>query len=127
LLFSFLTEKEKGKPEVQTINAGLQRNLSSEDPEDPRAVVAATNLRSREDTAKYLHNLDIDSAHYDPKSRSMRENPYAGTDLAPEEMPFRGDNESIFTGDTREFYHLQRYAWEQYGAVCYLKAHPAHF
>jgi hypothetical protein len=33
------------------------------------------NLRIREDTAKYLLNLDTNSAHYDPKSRSMREDP----------------------------------------------------
>lgn len=33
------------------------------------------NLRIREDTAKYLLNLDPDSAYYDPKSRSMREDP----------------------------------------------------
>merc|ERR1712146_408989 len=33
------------------------------------------NLRIREDTAKYLINLDQDSAYYDPKSRSMREDP----------------------------------------------------
>ena len=33
------------------------------------------NLRIREDTAKYLLNLDPASAHYDPKSRSMREDP----------------------------------------------------
>ena len=33
------------------------------------------NLRIREDTAKYLLNLDPSSAHYDPKSRSMREDP----------------------------------------------------
>lgn len=33
------------------------------------------NLRIREDTAKYLLNLDASSAHYDPKSRSMREDP----------------------------------------------------
>ena len=33
------------------------------------------NLRIREDTAKYLLNLDINSAYYDPKTRSMRENP----------------------------------------------------
>jgi pre-mRNA-processing factor SLU7 len=29
----------------------------------------------REDTAKYLRNLDESSAFYDPKTRSMRENP----------------------------------------------------
>lgn len=33
----------------------------------------------REDTAKYLLNLDVKSAYYDPKTRSMRENPFAGT------------------------------------------------
>jgi len=30
------------------------------------------NLRIREDTAKYLRNLDLSSAYYDPKTRSMR-------------------------------------------------------
>ncbi|KAK4760752.1 hypothetical protein SAY87_005645 [Trapa incisa] len=29
----------------------------------------------REDTAKYLLNLDVNSAYYDPKTRSMREDP----------------------------------------------------
>ena len=33
------------------------------------------NLRIREDTAKYLRNLNTDSAYYDPKTRSMRDNP----------------------------------------------------
>ncbi|KAA3480794.1 pre-mRNA-splicing factor SLU7 [Gossypium australe] len=33
------------------------------------------NLRIREDTAKYLLNLDVNSAYYDPKTRSMREDP----------------------------------------------------
>jgi pre-mRNA-processing factor SLU7 len=35
----------------------------------------AQNLRIREDTAKYLRNLDPNSAPYDPKSRSMKTNP----------------------------------------------------
>jgi hypothetical protein len=30
------------------------------------------NLRIREDIAKYLLNLDVNSAHYDPKSRCVR-------------------------------------------------------
>ena len=34
------------------------------------------NLRIREDTAKYLRNLDPNSAYYDPKTRAMRKNPY---------------------------------------------------
>ena len=40
------------------------------------------NLRIREDTAKYLLNLDVKSAHYDPKSRSMRRGSARGTDAA---------------------------------------------
>lgn len=40
------------------------------------------NLRIREDTAKYLLNLDTNSAHYDPKSRSMREDPNPNKVLA---------------------------------------------
>ena len=38
------------------------------------------NLRIREDTAKYLLDLDVNSAHYDPKSRSMREDPMPDAD-----------------------------------------------
>ena len=30
------------------------------------------NLRIREDTPKYLRNLDLNSAYYDPQARSMR-------------------------------------------------------
>ena len=37
------------------------------------------NLRIREDTAKYLRNLDPNSAYYDPKTRAMRKNPYEST------------------------------------------------
>jgi hypothetical protein len=51
---------------------------------------AVRNLRIREDTAKYLRNLDPDSAYYDPKTRSMRENPLPGTN--PEEVAYAGDN-----------------------------------
>jgi hypothetical protein len=38
------------------------------------------NLRIREDTAKYLLNLDVNSAYYDPKTRSMREDPLPDAD-----------------------------------------------
>lgn len=38
------------------------------------------NLRIREDTAKYLLNLDVNSAYYDPKTRSMREDPLPDSD-----------------------------------------------
>lgn len=38
------------------------------------------NLRIREDTAKYLLNLDVNSAYYDPKTRSTREDPLPDAD-----------------------------------------------
>ena len=72
--------------------------------------VTARNLRIREDTAKYLRNLDPNSAYYDPKSRSMRDNPYASTDAAgdtddaavarqAEMRGFAGDNYARISGD----------------------------
>ena len=52
---------------------------------DAKNRVSVRNLRIREDTAKYLRNLDVNSAHYDPKTRTMRSNPYQGTGTAPEQ------------------------------------------
>ncbi|KAI9222234.1 Pre-mRNA splicing Prp18-interacting factor-domain-containing protein, partial [Blastocladiella britannica] len=45
---------------------------------DAKSRQTVRNLRIREDVPKYLRNLDIDSAHYDPKTRSMRDNPLKG-------------------------------------------------
>ena len=42
--------------------------------------ITVRNLRIREDTAKYLFNLDVNSAFYDPKTRSMRGNPVKNTE-----------------------------------------------
>lgn len=55
------------------------------------------NLRQREDVAKYLRNLDPNSAHYDGKSRIMKENP--NPHLPESDQLFRGDNFVKFTGD----------------------------
>jgi len=69
------------------------------------------NLRLREDTAKYLRNLDVDSAYYDPKTRSMRENPTPNAD--PRDNFYRGDNAALNTGQVVEFERMTRHAWEQ--------------
>lgn len=45
---------------------------------DSKQRITVRNLRIREDTAKYLRNLDPNSAFYDPKTRSMRDNPHKG-------------------------------------------------
>ena len=58
---------------------------------------AVRNLRMREDTAKFLYNLDLNSAYYDPKSRSMRGNP--NPSARPGEESYFGDNfvRDVFT------------------------------
>eukprot|EP00539_Tryblionella_compressa_P001031 CAMPEP_0178742114 /NCGR_PEP_ID=MMETSP0744-20121128/5505_1 /TAXON_ID=913974 /ORGANISM="Nitzschia punctata, Strain CCMP561" /LENGTH=648 /DNA_ID=CAMNT_0020395041 /DNA_START=309 /DNA_END=2256 /DNA_ORIENTATION=- len=72
--------------------------------------VTARNLRIREDTAKYLRNLDPNSAYYDPKSRSMRDNP--NPELPPEESMFAGDNFTEGSGDAVELASTQLFAWD---------------
>jgi pre-mRNA-processing factor SLU7 len=68
------------------------------------------NLRIREDTAKYLRNLDPNSAYYDPKTRSMRDNPLPNAN--PEELPFAGDNFERISGDAVELARTTVFAWE---------------
>lgn len=70
------------------------------------------NLRIREDTAKYLRNLDLSSAHYDPKTRSMRNNPYEETGLGKEEVEYAGDNFVRISGDTVSHAKDTMFAWE---------------
>lgn len=72
--------------------------------------VTARNLRIREDTAKYLRNLDPNSAYYDPKSRSMRDNPNPATD--PTESQFAGDNFARISGDAIGLAQTQVFAWD---------------
>jgi len=70
------------------------------------------NLRIREDTAKYLRNLDPNSAHYDPKTRSMRKNPYEHSGKAEDEVEFAGDNFIRISGDTVNHAKSQMFSWE---------------
>lgn len=83
------------------------------------------NLRIREDTAKYLLNLDVNSAHYDPKTRSMREDPLPDTD--PNEKFYTGDNHHRVSGQALEFKQLNVHAWEAFdkGHDVHLQAAPS--
>jgi pre-mRNA-processing factor SLU7 len=74
------------------------------------ARVTVRNLRIREDTAKYLRNLDLDSAAYDPKTRQMRDNPYKNKD--PAETVYAGDNFERYTGQVKDVKDIQEFAWE---------------
>jgi pre-mRNA-processing factor SLU7 len=75
--------------------------------------VTARNLRIREDTAKYLRNLDPNSAYYDPKSRSMRDNP--NPEVTAEETQFAGDNFARISGDAVQLADTQLFAWDASG------------
>lgn len=54
---------------------------------DTKNRITVRNLRLREDTAKYLINLNPESAYYDPKTRSMRDAPDAATSLEDVRVP----------------------------------------
>ena len=70
---------------------------------------ATRNLRLREDTAKYLLNLDLDSAKYDPKTRSMVD---MGAQADQASAMVAEDNFMRASGDAAEFERAQKYAWE---------------
>lgn len=92
---------------------------------DAKARMTVRNLRIREDTAKYLRNLDIDSAHYDPKTRSMRENPNQEED--PDKLTYAGDNFVRTSGESSKLTELQVFAWQAYerGEDISLQANPS--
>ncbi|XP_069168447.1 pre-mRNA-splicing factor Slu7-like [Procambarus clarkii] len=91
---------------------------------DSKQRITVRNLRIPEDTAKYLRNLDPDSAHYDAKSRSMRENPYNGR--KKDEVDFAGENFARFSGDTVDQAKAQLSALDAYekGVDVSLQAEP---
>jgi len=91
-----------------------------------RQRITVRNLRIREDTAKYLRNLDPASAYYDPKTRSMRENPYAFTGKTANDVDYAGDNFVRYSGDTNDMASMQMFAWdaEGRGVNVHLQADP---
>ncbi|OAL06147.1 ANTH-domain-containing protein [Phaeosphaeriaceae sp. SRC1lsM3a] len=74
-----------------------------------KQATSTRNLRLREDTAKYLLNLDLDSAKYDPKTRSMVDGGVT-SDSAAKLVAEEGFMKA--SGDAAEFERAQRYAWE---------------
>lgn len=91
---------------------------------DTKTRITVRNLRIREDTAKYLINLDPESAYYDPKTRSMRDAPQKN--VPAEEAKFAGDNFFRFSGDAPAVQNLQLFAWqnEARGNDVHLNANP---
>ena len=91
----------------------IRRKLQADGADDARrkkfeADDTVANLRVRNDTAKYLYNLDVNSAFYDPKSRSMRDDPRASTNSSE----YKGDNFVRYSGDAAESMKVRQFAWE---------------
>ncbi|KAG1737711.1 Pre-mRNA splicing Prp18-interacting factor-domain-containing protein [Suillus lakei] len=91
---------------------------------DTKTRITVRNLRIREDTAKYLMNLDPESAYYDPKTRSMRDAPIKN--VPAEDAKFAGDNFFRFSGEAPEVQELQLFAWQAAarGNDVHLNANP---
>ncbi|KAJ3287412.1 mRNA splicing protein [Borealophlyctis nickersoniae] len=130
---------EKGTTEGAVVAATVAGGESDEDEDedkyadradmvgqklDTKSRTTVRNLRIREDTAKYLLNLDVNSAYYDPKTRSMRDNPLKEQD--PQELTYAGDNFQRWTGDAPKMGRLQQFAWEaeSRGKDVHLQANP---
>jgi pre-mRNA-processing factor SLU7 len=92
---------------------------------DMKSRQTVRNLRIREDIPKYLRNLDIQSAYYDPKTRSMRDNP--NKEKAPDDLEYAGDNFMRFTGETRNMTETMVFAWQaaERGNDVHLQANPS--
>ena len=90
--------------------AGEEAKYAEESDMGRQQSTSTRNLRLREDTAKYLLNLDLDSAKYDPKTRSMVDTgdqvDQAAAALLAEENFMKA------SGDAAEFEKATKYAWE---------------
>ena len=108
---------EEKVDESEQVNVGTKMNANR----NGGAKMSVRNLRIREDTAKYLLNLDVNSAYYDPKTRSMRENPLPG-----QETDFIEYNQMRKSGEARDLAALQLYELEanSKGQNLHLNADP---
>ena len=100
-----LTEDREQRPEGEEEEA----KYAEESDMGRQQSTATRNLRLREDTAKYLLNLDLDSAKYDPKTRSMVD---MGAQADQAAALVAEDNFMRASGDAAEFEKAQKYAWE---------------
>ena len=120
-------EEGADDPEIESAKYAEETDMGRNQPTSTR------NLRIREDTAKYLLNLDLDSAKYDPKTRSMADAGAAITNKDSENAAsalLADENFMRSSGDAAEFEKAQRYAWETQergvpgGKKLHLQANP---
>ncbi|ORY67713.1 Pre-mRNA splicing Prp18-interacting factor-domain-containing protein [Pseudomassariella vexata] len=103
-------QDKKGKPEDDGDEDKDAGEKYAEESDMGRHQSTATRqLRIREDTAKYLLNLDLESAKYDPKTRTMVD---AGATADKAAELFAEEGFLRASGDAAEFEQATRYAWE---------------
>ncbi|KAF2839046.1 hypothetical protein M501DRAFT_758535 [Patellaria atrata CBS 101060] len=105
----FKGDKEKQVEDEEEEDGDEGAKYEEETDMGRKQATSTRNLRLREDTAKYLLNLDLDSAKYDPKTRSMVDSG-ATADQAAALVAEEGFMRA--SGDAAEFERAQRYAWE---------------
>lgn len=136
-------KKEKSDSESSDFGSDTDTDLGSSDEDDDvrqsesheavdegvmrwnqKAKMSVRNLRLREDTAKYLVNLDVNSAYYDPKTRSMRADPLPHVPAT--EKVYQGDNAWKNSADTKGLAGIQSFAWDAYnqGKDVHLQTNP---
>jgi len=122
------TDAEGGEDDEEKVGEGEQVNVGTKMNANRNggAKMSVRNLRIREDTAKYLLNLDVNSAYYDPKTRSMRDNPLPDGDPHDKNADFVPYNQMKQSGEARELAALQLYEMEAFekGQNLHLQADP---
>ena len=105
---------DSDQPSIESVEGGQVRaeeeaKYAEESDMGRQQSTATRNLRIREDTAKYLLILDLDSAKYDPKTRSMLD---MGAQADEAAALVAEDKFMRASGDAAEFERAQKYAWE---------------
>ncbi|KAI1760207.1 Pre-mRNA splicing Prp18-interacting factor-domain-containing protein [Hypoxylon sp. FL1150] len=101
---------EDGEGEGEEDNQNSGEKYAEESDMGRHQSTATRQLRIREDTAKYLLNLDLESAKYDPKTRTMVD---AGATADKAAQLFAEEGFLRAAGDAAEFERAQKYAWEK--------------
>jgi len=119
------SEDDQQKDETKEVDRSSSLSNQGTKTRGMDAKMKTWNVRVREDTAKYLLNLDTESAFYDPKTRAMRENPF------PDKKPgvdviYAGDNVWKASGAVSSIAQSQLFAWDaaSHGADVHLQANP---
>ncbi|XAR56548.1 hypothetical protein NMG60_11037081 [Bertholletia excelsa] len=123
-------DKAKVDESKQMDLAKVEKRVHTTDGESTGTV---RNLWIREDTAKYLLNLDVNSSYFDPKTRSMHEDPLPDMiqkDPLADFLGFyalQGDNKNRIRGQALDFKQFNIHAWEAFekGYDIHIQAAPA--